>query len=74
MVAEATCLVARESGAALDGCVGFPGEFFIMAGAFALGQFLNFGSLAYVVDCNGEHHLLNEAALASNDPWCCPFW
>jgi hypothetical protein len=50
-VAGATCLVTRASGAALDGGVRFPDEFFITADAFVTGQVLNFGSLAYVADC-----------------------
>ena len=37
MVAGATRLVARASGIAPDGGLRFPGEFSIMAGAFALG-------------------------------------
>jgi hypothetical protein len=40
--------------ATLDGGVRFPGEFFIIAGAFAPGQVLNFGSLAYIINCYGE--------------------
>ena len=53
-VAGATRLIAIASGTAPDGGVYFPGEFFIIAGAFAPGQVLNFGSLAYVIDCYGE--------------------
>jgi hypothetical protein len=51
MVARATHLVTGASGAATDGDVHFPDEFTIMAGSFALGQVLNFGTLAYVADC-----------------------
>jgi hypothetical protein len=48
IVAAATRLVVGASGTALDGGVFFPGEFSIIAGAFALGQVLNFGRLSYV--------------------------
>ena len=48
--------------------VEFPGEFSITAGAFALGQVLNFGSLAYVADCYNELRQLHGAALASTEP------
>ena len=37
IVAGATRLIAEASGTALDDGVRFPGEFFITAGAFALG-------------------------------------
>jgi hypothetical protein len=50
MVARATRLIVRASDATLDGCIRFPGKFFITTGGFALGQVLNFGSLAYVAD------------------------
>jgi hypothetical protein len=50
-VAGATRIIAGASGTTLDGRVHFPGEFFIIAGAFALGQVLNFQSLAYIADC-----------------------
>jgi hypothetical protein len=36
-VAGATCLITEASGTALDDGVRFPGGFFIIAGAFALG-------------------------------------
>ena len=62
----ATCLVAGASNTALDGGVRFPGEFSITVGAFALGQVLNFGSLAYIADCYGELRSFDEAALVSN--------
>jgi hypothetical protein len=39
-----------------------------MTDAFAPGQVLNFGSLAYVVDCYDELHPLKEAAPAGNKP------
>jgi hypothetical protein len=67
-VVEATCLIAGASGATPDGGVCFPSEFFVMDGAFALGQDLNIRSLAYIADCCGELHPLNEATLADNDP------
>jgi hypothetical protein len=49
-VARATCLIAEASGAALDGLVRFPSEFFITASAIAPGQVLNFWSLAFIAD------------------------
>ena len=64
----ATRLVARASGAAPDGGVSFPGEFFIMTGSFALGQVFNFGSLAHIADCYGELHSLNGAAPMGSKP------
>jgi hypothetical protein len=39
-----------------------------MTNAFAPGQVLNFGSLAYVVDYYDELHPLKEAAPASDEP------
>ena len=54
MVVGTTCLISGVSGATLDSGVRFPGEFSITAGAFALGQVLNFGSLAYIADYYGE--------------------
>ena len=54
MVAEATRLVAGAGGAAPDGGVRLPGEFSITADAFAPGQVLNFGRLAYIIDYYGE--------------------
>jgi hypothetical protein len=66
-VAGATRLVARVSSAALDSGVHFPRKFFIIVGAFASGQVLNFGSLAYVTECYGELHPFNGATLASNE-------
>jgi hypothetical protein len=67
MVAGATCLVARASGATIDGGIRFLGEFFITANAFALGQVLNFGSVAYIPDYYGELCPLDGAALMSNE-------
>jgi hypothetical protein len=67
MVARATRLVAGASGTAPDSGVHFRGEFFIIANAFALGQVLNFGSLAYVSDCYGELRPLNGAAPMGNE-------
>ena len=67
-VAGATRLVTGASGTALDGGVCFPGEFSIVAGAFAPGQVLNFGSLAYVTDCYSELRPLHGAAPVGNKP------
>jgi hypothetical protein len=67
-VAEATRLIAGASGTALDGGVCFPGEFSVTANAFAPGQVLNFGSLAYVADYYGELCALHRAAPAGNEP------
>ena len=53
-MARATCLITKATNTALDGGVHFPDEFSITADAFALGQVLNFGILAYVADCYGE--------------------
>ena len=66
-MAGATRLIAGASGTALDGCVRFPSEFFVMAGAFAPGQVLNFGSLAYVTDCYGELCPLHGVVPAGNE-------
>jgi hypothetical protein len=66
-VARATRLVAKASGTTPDGDVRFPSEFFIITGAFALGQVLNFGSLAYIADCYGELCPLNGAAPVGNE-------
>ena len=68
----ATRLVARASGAAPNGDGRFPGEFFIMTGAFALGQVFNFGSLAHIADCYGELHSLNGAAPMGSKPLSLP--
>ena len=51
---RATRRIVGASGTALDGGVHFPGEFFIIVDAFAPGLILNFGSLAYVIDCYDE--------------------
>ena len=61
-MAGATHLVIEASSTTPDGGVRFPGEFFIIAGAFTLGQVLNFGSLAYIADCYDELHPLHWAA------------
>jgi hypothetical protein len=50
MMVEATRLVPRASGITPDDGIHFPGEFFVMAGAFSMGQVLNFGSLAYITN------------------------
>ena len=65
-MAEATRLITGTSSIALDGHVPFSGEFSVMTGAFALGQVLNFGSLAYIVDCNDELCPLDEASRMGN--------
>jgi hypothetical protein len=65
-VAGATHLVAGASDISLDGGVRFLGEFSATPGAFASGQVLNFGSLAYIVDCHGKLHLLGGVAPASS--------
>ena len=71
-VAGATCLIAGASNIALDGGVCFPSKFFIIADAFALGQVLNFGSLAYVAHCYGELHPLHGATSVGNEPPASP--
>ena len=71
-MAGATCLVARASGTAPDGGVRFPGEFSITAGTFALGQVLNFGSLAYVAYCYDELRPLHGAAPVGTEPPASP--
>ena len=58
-MAGATRLIIGASDATIDGGIYFPNKFFITAGAFTLGQILNFGSLAYITDYHGELHLLN---------------
>ena len=65
-MAGATRLIAGASGTTLDGGVRFPREF-IIVDAFAPGQVLNFGSLAYVTDCYSELRSLNGAASAGNE-------
>ena len=60
-MAGATRLVTGASGATPDGGVRFPNEFSVAVGAFALGEVLNFGSLAYIADCYGELHPLHGA-------------
>ena len=68
MMVGDTCLVTEASGTAPDSGVRFLGEFSIMVGAFALGQVLNFGSQAYVVDYYGELCLLHGATPVGNVP------
>ena len=67
MVAKATHLVAEVSGTTPDGGVCFPDELSIVVGAFALGQVLNFGSLAYITDCYSELHPLHGAMPVGNE-------
>jgi hypothetical protein len=72
MVARATRLVTEASGTALDGGVCFLGEFSVTAGAFALGQVLNFGRLAYIADYYGELRPLHRATSLGNEPSVSP--
>jgi hypothetical protein len=72
MVAGATCLVTEASGIALDGGVCFLDEFSVTADAFALGQVLNFGWLAYITDCYGDLCPLHRAASLGNEPSVSP--
>ena len=67
-VAGATRLIAGASGPTLEGGVYFPNEFSIMAGAFALGQVLNFGNLDYIADCYDELDPLHRATMVGNEP------
>ena len=60
-VAGATRLVARAGGTAPDSGVRFPDELSVTADAFAPGQVLNFGTLAYVADYYGELCPLHRA-------------
>jgi hypothetical protein len=70
-VAGATHFIAEASDAAPDGGVRFLGESSVVAGAFSLGQGLNFESLAYIADCYGELRPLHGAAPApGNEPPC----
>ena len=57
---RATRLIAGAGGIALEGGVRFTDVVIITVSAFAPGQVLNFGSLAYVADCSGELHTLEE--------------
>ena len=66
-MAVATRLFTRASGPTLDGNVRIPSKFFIIAGAFALGQVLNFGSRAYVADCYRHLRPLNGATPVCNE-------
>jgi hypothetical protein len=61
-MAGATRLIAGASNTTPYGGVRFPGEFFITASAFALGQVLHFGSLAYITVYYNELHSLNGLA------------
>ena len=66
-MAGATRLITRASSTAPDGGVRFPNEFFITASSFGPGQVLNFGTLAYVIDCYSELRSLNGAMPAGNE-------
>ena len=66
-MAGATRLIAGANNTTPDGGVRFLGEFFITFGAFALGQVLNFGSLAYIADCYDELRPFNGAMSAGNE-------
>ena len=68
MVARATCLFTGASGTAPDGGVRFPSEFSVTTGTFALGQVLNFGSLANIANYHGKLHPLHGIVLAGNEP------
>ena len=72
MVARATRLITGASGTAPDSDVCFPGDFSVTADAFALGQVLNFRSLAYVVDFYDALRPLHGAAPAGTEPQRCP--
>jgi hypothetical protein len=67
-VAGATRLVTGASGVAPGSSVRFLGEFFIIAGAFALGHVLNFGNLAYVTNSYGKLCSLIRAMSVGNEP------
>jgi hypothetical protein len=71
-VAGATRHVTGASGTSLDGGIRFPGELSITTGAFAPGQVLNFGSLAYIADNHSELRLLHRAASVGNEPPASP--
>jgi hypothetical protein len=66
MVTGATHLVAGAGGVAPDGGVCLPGEFSITAGAFALGQVLDFGSLD-IANCYDELRLVKGIEPADNE-------
>ena len=68
-MAGATHLVTEVSGTNPYCGVHFRDEFFVMAGAFILGQVLNFVSLAYVTNCYGEVHPLQGVAPVDNESW-----
>jgi hypothetical protein len=71
-VAKATRLITGASDTSIDCGVCFPSEFFITAGAFASGQVLNIGSLAYITDCYGKLCPLDGAAPVGNEPPASP--
>jgi hypothetical protein len=71
MVARATCLIAKSKQHCPDGSIHFPDEFSITVGTFALGQVLNFRSLAYVTDCYDKLHLLKEVVPTGTEPLGC---
>lgn len=58
--------VARTCSVTMEGGVLFSSVVILASGAFALGQVLNFGSLAYVADYSGELHSLKETAPVEN--------
>jgi hypothetical protein len=60
-IVGATRLITGASGIALDDGIRFPSEFSVAIGAYALGQVLRFGSLAYITDCHNELRLLQRA-------------
>ena len=66
-MAGATHLITGAIGTALDNGAHFPGEFSVTVGAFARGQVLNFGSLAYVADCYDELRPLHQATPMGNE-------
>jgi hypothetical protein len=68
MVAGATRCVATASGATPDSGVCFPSELSVEAGAFALSQVLDFGSLSYIANCYGELRPHHGVVPAGNEP------
>jgi hypothetical protein len=60
-------LSLEQAGTTPDGGIRYPSELFVTANAFALGQVLNFGTLAYITDCHSELHPLGRAALTSRE-------
>jgi hypothetical protein len=67
-VVGATRLVAGVSSIAPDASVHCPSELSVTTGAYAPGQVLHFGSLAYIADCHDELHLLHGATPAGDGP------